>query len=472
MRAGILSSDRHRNVTPPPERSYTEPMSLWRHADFLRLWSAQAVSAFGSRITRTALPIIAVETLGEPERMLGLLGGLQLAPGVLLSLVAGGFVDRGSKRHILIAADLVRAALVLSIAIAWAFGVLGIVHVIAVGAGVGVATALDQITDVAYLPVLISSDQLADGNAKLEVTEAVAEITGPASAGGLIALLGAPLVVVFDGVAYLWSALMIGRIAAREARSADSALMISRTRAQDTRPPDPNAPMLGEPSPIASDLRVGLRAVFSHPQLRPIVLAHMVWALSGGFFVTLYTPFCLRELGLSTATFGVIVAMGGVGSLGGALLSRGLAGRIGLGPTLLVTSMLSLACALFIPLASGSAIRTLGFLAAHQLLGDGFSVAFLIQAVTLRQTVLPQHLLGRANAAIHMATMGLLVIAAVGAGELAEIVGIRTGVWIGVSIGLAAPLLLLPLLRVRTVPAPASALSSADDNHSATRGEV
>jgi predicted MFS family arabinose efflux permease len=204
---------------------------------------------------------------------------------------------------------------------------------------------------------------------------------------------------------------------------------------------------------VIHDLGVGLGAVFKHAQLRPIVIAHMVWSISGGFFVALYTPFCLRELDLSTATFGVVIAMGGIGSLGGALLSRGLVRNIGLGRTLFATSMLSLACGLFIPLASGSMVATLAFLIAHQLIGDGFAVAFLIQAVTLRQTVLPKRVLGRANAAIHTCTTGLLAISAVIAGQLGDTLGLRPAVWVGVLVGLSAPLALLPLLRLRDMPA-------------------
>jgi len=97
-------------------------------------------------------------------------------------------------------------------------------------------------------------------------------------------------------------------------------------------------------------------------------------------------------------------------------------------------------------------IATLAFLIAHQLLGDGFAVAFLIQAVTLRQTVLPKRVLGRANAAIHTCTTGLLAISAVIAGQIGDAIGLRPAVWIGVLVGLSAPLALLPLLRLREMP--------------------
>ncbi|MBL9017733.1 MAG: MFS transporter, partial [Myxococcales bacterium] len=161
--------------------------------DFNRLWVAQIFSAYGSRITRTALPIIAITTLDQPEAIVGLLAALQLAPGVVLAMFAGGHIDRGDKRRILIGADLVRAAAVLSLTLTWAFGLLTMAQLLVVGAVVGAATALFQITDNTYLPVLIGKDRLPEGNAKLESTEAIAEITGPASAGLLIAAIGAPL---------------------------------------------------------------------------------------------------------------------------------------------------------------------------------------------------------------------------------------------------------------------------------------
>ena len=414
---------------------------LSRHADFKRLWAAQAVSAFGSRITRTALPIIAVSTLDQPDSIVGILMAMQLAPGVVLAMFAGGFVDRGDKRKILIGADLLRAGVVVSLTIAWALGVLSMVHLIVCGAVVGAASALFQITDTSYLPALIGKSQLAEGNAKLESTEAIAEITGPASAGLLIAAIGAPLAVVIDAASYVWSALWLGRIETR-----------AEPVAADAQPA--KSPLRG------ADLRVGLRAVFGHPYVRWIVTSHMVWSICGGFFISLYTPFCLRELALSKSLFGIIIAMGGVGSLAGALMSRWLVATIGLGRTLVLASALSLTCAVFIPLASGSVAMVVTFLVLHQLLSDGFAVAFVIQAVTLRQTVLPKHLLGRANAAIHVCTASLLPISAIVAGFLAEAIGIRNAVWVGVAIGFVPPLLLLPLWKLRAMPAETAAESA------------
>jgi Na+/melibiose symporter-like transporter len=437
--------------SPQPDPPSSE-RDLWRHADFLRLWSAQAISAFGSRITRTALPIIAVRTLDQPEAIIGVLAAMQLAPGVLLAMMAGGFVDRGRKRRILIVSDLIRAALVASLTFAWIFGALSMLQVVIVGASVGAATALFQITDVAYLPSLIGRRRLVEGNTKLETTEAVAEITGPASAGALIAALGAPLAVAIDAASYLWSAFMLGRIRAADdphARSADAREGSPATHERRQEAASERPVRTGE------DFRIGLRAVFGHPLVRPIVLTLMVWSVSGGFFNALYALFCLRELGLSESTFGIIIAMGGVGALAGAMLARGLARVLGVGRTLLFASAVSVVCTLFIPLSASGTSRamTIGLLIAHQLLSDGFAVAFIILAVTLRQTVLPKTMLGRANAAIHVCTTGVLPLSALVAGGLATLIGTRAAVWVGLVIGLAAPIFLWRLRHLREMPA-------------------
>jgi len=124
---------------------------------------------------------------------------------------------------------------------------------------------------------------------------------------------------------------------------------------------------------------------------------------------------------------------------------------------LIVTSSLSLGFAVLIPLAgsqlAGSSYAVkFALLSAHQLLSDGFAVAFLIQAVTLRQTVLPKHHLGRANAAIHLCTSGVFPVAALVAGAIAATAGTYTAVWVGIVIGFIAPVFLWPLRNLRELP--------------------
>ena len=94
--------------------------NLWRHPDFLKLWTAQAVSAFGARITREGLPLAAVMTLDAKPAELGLLAAMAMGPGMLVGLIAGGFVDRTSRRAILIGSDLFRFLILMTVpAAAW-----------------------------------------------------------------------------------------------------------------------------------------------------------------------------------------------------------------------------------------------------------------------------------------------------------------------------------------------------------------
>jgi len=405
---------------------------LWRHRSFLRLWAAQTLSAFGARITRTALPIIAVETLDAPPELVGVLVTANVAPSVILALVAGGFVDRARKRPIMIAADLVRAAVIVSLTIAWAFGALAMAHAIAVGAIVGALSALFTIADQAYLPSLVATHQLVDANAKLATTDAIAEVSGPASAGVLIGALGAPLAVIVNVATYLWSAVMLGAI-------------------RNVNEP-PAAPPEG--GRVLADLGVGLRAVLGDPLVRPTVIANAFALFAGGFFATLYTLYCFRVLHLNEATFGIVIAMGGVGALIGAQLARPVARALGLGPTIVVAATLSLAGALFIPLARGPEPFKIACLVAHQLASDGLWIIVAIHTATLRQTVLPKEVLGRANAATFAVTVGMMPIAALLAGVLASATSIRLAVWVGVSIGLGAVPFLFPLWKLRELPAP------------------
>jgi len=195
---------------------------LWREADFLRLWSAQAISALGSRITRTALPILAVLSIGAGADEVAVLSAVAVAPGVLVGLAIGGRVDRRAKRPLLIGADLVRAGLLLTLPLAAWLGRLGMGQLYLVAALCGAATTLFQIADNAYLPTLIGKDRLIEGNSKLESTEAVAEIIGPGLGGILVQAITAPLAIVFDSLSFVASGLLLGAIRREESSAPDA----------------------------------------------------------------------------------------------------------------------------------------------------------------------------------------------------------------------------------------------------------
>jgi hypothetical protein len=177
--------------------------SLATHADFRRLWAAQAVSAVGSRITRTALPIVAIQSLGASGAGVSLLSAMTTAPGVVVALFASGFIDRARKRPLLIAMDVARVALLMTLPLAALFGLLTMAQLVVVAALTGAASAVFVIAKSAYLPRLIKVEQLVDGNTRLQTTEAVAEVAGPSVAGFLIQAVTAPVAIVVDALSFL-----------------------------------------------------------------------------------------------------------------------------------------------------------------------------------------------------------------------------------------------------------------------------
>lgn len=400
---------------------------LWRHPDFLRLWGAQAGSAFGSRITRTALPIIAILSLRGTPAEIAILSALGVAPGVLVGLFAGGHIDRAAKRPMLIGADVVRALLILTIpAAAWA-GVLSMAQLYLVAALVAAATTLFQIADSSYLPTLVGREHLVEGNARLGATESIAETAGPGIAGILIQLLTAPVAVVVDALSYLWSALLLGRIRAPETPS--------------TAPSD-EATMLG-------DAREGFRACMAHPMVRSLLLVDGVTTFFAGFYLALYMLMALEMLRLSPAAIGAVISAGGVGAFAGAVLAGPLSRARRPGWVMIVLLAVGQLALLLIPLAPrlGGALA-IACLLLQQVAGDAFTGAYRIHALSLRQRVLPDAVLGRANATFHVVTALTLPAGALIAGPLGALIGVVPSLWIGSAGGLLAiPLLLASPVR-------------------------
>src|SRR5215211_2101285 len=173
---------------------------LWRHADFLKLWSAETVSRFGSEITGLALPLLAVIVLDASAFEVSALVVIEFLPFVLFAIPAGVWVDRLRRKPILVIADIGRALLLGSIPIAYTFDALTLGQLYVVGFLVGICTVFFDVSYQSYLPSLVAREQLVEGNSKLEVSRAGAQIGGPGAAGGLVSAIGAPAAIVVDAV--------------------------------------------------------------------------------------------------------------------------------------------------------------------------------------------------------------------------------------------------------------------------------
>ena len=391
--------------------------ALRGNSDFLKLWSAQTVSAFGSRITREGLPLAAVLMLGATPGQIGVLAALSRGPALVVGLMAGGFVDRSRRRGLMIAMDLARVGLLITIPVAAWMHRLSMPHLYATAALVGAASVLFEITDHAYLPGLVTSGEIMAANARLSATDSVAEIAGPALAGILFQWLGGPYAIALNALTYLTSAGFLGGIEKRE-------------------PKPESGPRHGWGRDLADGLRVALR----ERRVAPLLFMEGSNALFGGFFSALYVLFALRVVGLNTTLLGLTVACGGVGALAGAFMAPRLARVLGVGPAIAASAIVAAVSLFLVPLAPPN--RTLGMacLIASQVLGDALWVTSGILAASLRQVLLPPAALGRVAATFQAVSGGLGVVGALVGGSLAGMIGVRPTLFVATSGLLIGPL--------------------------------
>src|SRR4051794_39568175 len=182
---------------------------LWRQPDFLKLWSAETVSQFGTQFTQLALPLVAIDVLHVSAFQVAALTVVEFLPFVLVSLPAGVWVDRLRRRPILVIGDLSRAVLLASVPVAYWLGALTMAQLYIVGFLVGIATVFFDVAYQSYLPSLVERQQLIDGNAKLEISRAAAQLGGPGIAGIVINFLRAPAALAFDALSFVGSAFFI-----------------------------------------------------------------------------------------------------------------------------------------------------------------------------------------------------------------------------------------------------------------------
>jgi MFS family permease len=408
---------------------------LWRHPDFLKLWSAETISQFGSQITGLALPLVAVITLDVSAFEVSALFVIEMAPFLLISLPAGVWVDRLPRRPILVIADVGRALALVTVPIAYWADALTIWHLYVVGFVVGIFTVFFDVAYQSYLPSLVERDQLVDGNSKLEVSRSAAQLGGPAAAGLLIQLLRAPVAIVVDALSFLVSALFLFGIRKREENVP--------TRAERK----------AAGASMRTELREGLAWVLGNPYLRTISATtatnNFFWSMMQAILLVYFA----RTLEWSPALIGVIFAVGQVGYLAGALTTSRISKRIGVGPAIVAGAMCGISMIL-IPLAPVDANGAIPFVGLAMLITSFGVVVYNVTQVSMRQAITPERLQGRMNSVIRFIVWGVMPIGTLLGGAIATGFELRTAIWIG-SIGVALawlPVTLGPVKSLREVP--------------------
>jgi predicted MFS family arabinose efflux permease len=310
-----------------------------------------------------------------------------------------------------------------------------------VGTAVGVCSVFFDVSYQSFIPNLVRNDQIGDANSKLETSAQVARIAGPAAAGGLLAILAAPLLLAATAVTYVLSFLALTSIKDSEVQKP----------VEDRRP-------------LSVEIKEGLAWVFRQPLLVRIVLCTAIGNLLSALAFTMMPLLVLRELGLSPAIYGLIGSAGAVGGLLGASLSGRIQKWVGEGHAIPLAQLIFGASLFVFPatvLVPGAAIPLL--------IGGEFLLTFSvlvynIAQVSFRQRICPPALLGRMNASIRFIVWGVLPIGGLAAGLLSTAIGVVPTILIGAAGGLLGgiPVYFSKLWRMKRLPTEMTAAPAAE----------
>src|SRR3989441_1475233 len=309
------------------ETATARKSALWRNPNFLKLWTSETISQFGSQFRGLALPLTAIIILNADSTELGILTFAGTIPWLIFGLLVGVWVDRHRKKRIMVTSNILRGSILALIPIAAVLGVitkLGIPFLYAVSFLVGFLQVFFDITYQSYLPSLVHRDQLVEGNRNLQASASTAQVTGPTIAGVVISIITAPIAIAIDASSFFASAFALSRI--------DHEEVIEEK--------------ITKPSVLA-DIREGLHVVFSDKRLRMIAGStgtSNFFSTALGAIVLLYFVLPSPDgLGVSRSlvgvTAGIIFSVASVGALIGVAISSRVARRIGVGPAI-VGSML------------------------------------------------------------------------------------------------------------------------------------
>jgi MFS family permease len=384
---------------------------LFRHADFMKLWTGETVSMFGTRMGDVAIGFAAVIALKATPFQMGILSAARIVPTLVLGLFAGVWVDRMRRRPILIGTDIGRFLVLCTIPIAAMFAALTMVQLCAVMLAY---SALDLFFDIAYrsyLPTLVEREDLLDANSKLTASASVAEAGGFALSGWLVEWLTAPFAILIDAVSFLASAIAIALIGKAEPTPAP--------RARDAS--------------VAREIADGARLVFSDGRLRAFGMIAIVGGFANSLVSTMYMLYVINALGFRPGVLGVIFAVGGASSLFGALAARRAADTFGTGMAMVAGLAIEGVALMLLPIARGAGPASVALLVAQQLIGDCAATVYFINAVSLIQTITPKPMLGRVNASLRFVGLGSVLVGQLVAGLAGGIIGLRATIAIGAA---------------------------------------
>lgn len=392
-------------------------MRLTGHKSYVRFWVASTISGFGTYITSLALQVLVVVNLQGSTVDVGWINASRWLPYVILGLVAGVIIDRASRQPVLVVTDIGRGVLLAVICMMAVFGHITIGSLIIIMVLFGVMSLFHDAAYQSFVPQLVPRGLLTRANARLQQSAAVAETSGPAVAGALVSLIGAPFAILADAVSYVFSGLVMATIKHPPIRE----------KASDKR--------------VGEQIKEGLRWVYRHRYLGTLAFNTHVWFLFNSMMGTVLVTFTLTELGFKASTLGLVMTFAGIGALVGTTISTYAGQRWGIGRSMTFSRNLYWPAGILIVLAPSS---NHGVLLTSTLLMIGFGqflygLALGIEGpleMGFQQSITPLRIQGRMNATMRSINRSMIVIGAPLGGNIADVFGFRTALWVAIA-GLA-----------------------------------
>ena len=403
--------------------------SLHRDRRFVTYWTGHAVSEVGDRISELALPLIAIAILDASSIEVGVLTAAIWAPQ-LLSLLTGAWVDqRPSKRRILIASDLLQAAAVATIPLAWWLGWLSLAQLVAVALVAGAGRTLSQTAYPSFFVSLVTREQYVEANSLLSTTRSASSVAGPAIGGALIQVLGAPVTMIIDAFSFLVSAVTTGRVNLTE------------------------PPPVVQPAPLMRRAGEGFRYLVRHPYLAASLRCCTTLNFFSFVLTALVVLYASRALDLSAGVIGLAFGIGAGGAVVGALVAGRTARRIGTGHTIALGGVLFTAPYAALPLAVELGWNGAVVLALVEAVSGFGIILFDINLNALQTAVTSEHMRSRVAGAFATINYGIRPFGAVVGGVMGTVVGIAPTL-VAASVGGTLSILWLlrsPIMTAKTI---------------------
>ena len=394
---------------------------------FGRVLAAEGISNFGSMLSRLAIPWIATLSLDASPLAMGGLVVADVLAGALGAVLLAGSVDRAGKRAVMLACDVLRAAVLAALALlAWQ-GRLSLTVLVTAAAANGMLTVGFEMARSAWVAQRVEASRLPQRNAQLSMAGSLSETAAFALGGWVFQWTGAAIALAIDAMSFAFSAGCLRGVP--EAPPAVAGEVPGEVPGDEPA----EAPVTALDR-LIGDARAGLSTVLAQPALRALAAIEVLLALGGSLAATSYMIFVARDIGFSTGSLGMIFASGGLGAVAGAALTPWLGRRLGPGRAMAFGLALAALGAACIPLVAASGWLGAALLVTHQIIGDGGRTLHDVHDRTLRQTAAPAALLARTDAGLRTAGQLATLVGAVAGGALASSLGTRTSLWLSAAL--------------------------------------